>query len=77
MGVGEPFINKEDCPRCGCFMAQPFSCNCGAVHGDHCLNCGRYTAPTLKRNEYVSEEDKAYVTPCTLGTVEHEHSTKE
>lgn len=74
MAENKSFVNTEDCPRCGCFMAEHFECNCGAMHGDHCLNCGRYTAPTLTRDQYVSEEDKAYVTPCTLGPVEHMHA---
>lgn len=70
----QTFINTEDCPRCGCWMVHKFECNCGAVHANCCLNCGRYTAPSLSRDQYVSEEDKRYCTPCTVGPVEHQHN---
>lgn len=73
MSHAHAFVNTEDCPRCGCWMAHKFECNCGAVHANCCLNCGRYTAPSLSRDQYVSEEDKRYCTPCTAGPVEHQH----
>lgn len=63
----------DPCPRCGCHMAQTFHCNCGAVHSDVCLNCGRYT--TLPRDEHI--EMSEFDLPCKKGTVVHEHPWKE
>jgi len=67
-----PRINDEPCPRCGCFVVRHFECNCGQVHADTCINCGRYTFPALARDEYttLSEFDVA----CTAGPVMHEHT---
>ena len=73
----QTFVNTEDCPRCSCWMARKFECNCGAIHANCCLNCGRYTAPSLSRDQYVSEEDKQFCAPCTAGPVEHAHDAEE
>jgi hypothetical protein len=51
-------------------MAESINCNCGAVHGDVCVNCGRYTAPTLTRDQYLEED---CIPRCEQGVVEHEH----
>lgn len=69
----EPFVNTEDCPRCGCWVVQHFSCNCGVAHGDYCLNCGRYAAPALGRGQHVSAEDKEGIVSCVAGKVLHGH----
>jgi hypothetical protein len=62
-------VNDKACPRCGCFMVKHFDCNCGEVHGDYCLNCGRWAS--LKPNEHVKLSE--FDTRCEKGAVEHTH----
>ena len=64
-------LGNEDCPRCGCWMTVEFNCDCGQIHASVCLNCGRYTAPSLRRDEYAEPDE--IVPPCTTGPVAHEH----
>ena len=61
------------CPRCGCHLTRHFTCNCGEVHGDTCLNCGRFTH--LGPTEYLDlcETDAR----CSYGPVAHAHSEEE
>jgi len=70
-----PRLGSEPCPRCGCWLVNQFTCNCGEVHSDHCVNCGRWTFPHLARDEYT-ELDETDVA-CTAGTVLHEHDPAE
>jgi len=67
------FISKVACPRCGCYLTQNFACNCGAMHGDTCVNCGRFT--DLGPTEYLemSQADA----PCSYGPVAHVHLDEE
>jgi hypothetical protein len=66
-------VSDEACPRCGCHLVRAFACNCGAVHSDYCVNCGRFTS--LCRMDYVelSELD----VPCVEGAVPHVHAPEE
>jgi hypothetical protein len=65
-------LNTESCPKCGCWMVRSFECNCGELHGYCCLNCGRYAAPTLRRDEYADLDE--FTQECKLGPIEHNHT---
>lgn len=66
-------LSAVACPRCACHMVREFECNCGEVHGDHCVNCGRWVALQVSEHVELSEIDAR----CDRGAVEHDHSVEE
>jgi hypothetical protein len=67
----EPELRLVDgpCPRCGCHMVRLFDCDCGEVHSDYCVNCGRFTSLGATEHTEMSEYDA----PCVKGLVMHDH----
>lgn len=61
------------CPKCGCHMRQHFDCNCGAVHDDYCLNCGRFVS--LPADESIELE--VIDVRCAAGRCPHDHPAEE
>jgi hypothetical protein len=70
---GKEWIAESPCPRCGCYLARHFACNCDAVHSDYCVNCGRFTS--LGPKEYV--DLYAYDALCEHGAAMHQHPYEE
>ena len=60
----------DACTTCGCHMMRPFEYNCGAVHGDFCLNCGRRIGAEPGR---LTEVDLR----CERGATPHDHPPSE
>ncbi len=61
------------CPRCGCHMVRLFDCDCGEVHSDYCVNCGRFTSLGATEHTEMSEYDA----PCVKGMMMHDHPSSE
>lgn len=74
MTHAEDAVLGARCPRCGCHVRKHFECNCGEVHDDYCLNCGRWCS--LGVAEHV-ELDQLLDAPCERGAVMHEHPSEE
>jgi hypothetical protein len=72
-GAAEAKLLTAPCPRCGCYVAKHFDCNCGAVHDDYCINCGRWVSLPSDQYTTLTELDEA----CEKGAVLHEHSDEE
>ena len=66
-------VSGVACPRCGCCMVRYFACNCGAIHGDNCVNCGRSVDAPQGEFLDLSQVDM----PCTAGVEPHDHSDSE
>ena len=66
-------ISDKPCPRCGCYLIKEFKCNCGAVHDNHCVNCGRWASLPPTEHVELGPTDAR----CDAGPVEHEHSVAE
>lgn len=73
MSSGNSKLANTGCPRCGCYMTHSFDCNCGAVHSDTCVNCGRFTHFDVTEHTQMAEGDIR----CPHGAVEHEHPPEE
>lgn len=71
--MSTPTIGATPCPRCGCHLVSLFECNCGEVHGDYCVNCGRSTSLSPSEHVNLSPVDVR----CDAGPVIHEHSEEE
>ena len=73
-------IRQTGCPRCGCHLVYLFDCNCGAVHGDVCENCGRSVdVPAPADNPSFDQLDPFGLNgvACAAGPVAHEHTDEE
>jgi hypothetical protein len=63
MDLSRVKVATEPCVACGCHLVSTFECNCGAVHGDYCENCGGFLGL-----------DMWWSGRCTAGAVEHVHT---
>lgn len=67
----ESVVRDIPCDRCGCYAAKHFECGCGEVHGDYCVNCGRFvdadSPPVLG----------LFDQRCEVGAVPHDHPWSE
>jgi hypothetical protein len=50
-----------------------FACNCGAVHSDYCVNCGRWASLGPQESVELTGWDAV----CVLGPVPHDHPWEE
>lgn len=66
-------LRSTPCPRCGCYLAAHFKCNCGEVHSDYCVNCNRWVDLPPGKHVELDEIDA----PCDVGPVPHEHPMEE
>lgn len=66
-------LNAAPCFRCGCHLAKAFDCFCGAVHDDHCVNCGRWLSLPPEDALDLGLIDEL----CTAGPVDHQHTSEE
>ena len=68
-------VATEPCVACGCHLVSTFECNCGAVHGDYCENCGGFLNmphdPIETENEGL---EMWWAGRCTAGAVDHVHA---
>lgn len=67
------WIAAVPCPRCGCYLTRHFACNCGEVHSDYCVNCGRFTSLSPSKSIKLSPNDAR----CEAGPTMHAHPFEE
>lgn len=71
-GHGETILVRDaPCAGCGCYAAKHFECNCGEVHSDYCVNCGRFV--DADSPPVLSVHDRR----CKHGAVVHDHPWSE
>ena len=63
----ERMVRDTPCAACGCYAAKHFKCFCGAVHSDHCVNCGRFV--DANSPAVLGTHDRR----CKHGAVSHDH----
>jgi len=66
----EPKLGAAACPRCGCWMTNQLVNHMNKLYGEHCLNCGRFTAQSADTNVDDVPKDKR----CTAGNTTHTHA---
>ena len=72
MKHGESVLVRDTpCAKCGCYAAKHFECNCGEVHGDYCVNCGRFV------NAHSPPVLGVHDRRCKHGAVPHDHPWSE